>query len=74
MVKPLQEIHFFLMPDGMWRDVEGHILADVLASYDIIVDDRAEFIRLKDYERKLTIYYRVWGGKISLTIWRLLPL
>lgn len=71
MVKPLQDIAFFLMPDGIWRDVEGHILADVLANYDIIVDDRCQFARLYDYERKFIIYYRVYGGKITLTIHRM---
>ena len=70
MVKPLQEVSFFPMGD-VWQDVEGHVLADFLASYDIIVDDRTEFARLRDYQRRLSIWYRAGAGKVRITIWRL---
>lgn len=70
MIKPLQEVSFFLI-EGIWQDVEGHILADFLASYDIIVDDRTQFARLYDYERMILIYYRASAGKVVITIWRI---
>lgn len=70
MVKPLQNI-IFRPVDGIWQDAEGHVLADVLASYDIIVDDRCQFARLYDYERRLVIYYRASAGKVLLTCWRM---
>lgn len=70
MIKPLQDI-IFRPVDGMWQDAEGNIMADVLASYDIIVDDRTQFARLYDYERMLRIYYRASAGKVTLTIWRI---
>ena len=70
MAKPLQEVKFFPI-DGMWRDAFGNILADFLAKYDIIVDDRCQFMRLYDYQRKLCIYYRASAGKVELTLWRI---
>ena len=69
MTRPLKETNFYLMPDGIWKDMSGRILADVLAEYDIIVDDRTRFARLYDYERGICIYYRVWGGRIQITLW-----
>ena len=71
MIKPLQEV-IFRPIDGIWRDAEGCVLADLLADYDIIVDDRCQFARLYDYERRLIIYYRASAGKVTLTIWRML--
>lgn len=70
MVKPLQDIAFFKMGD-CWQDVEGHILADFLSLYDIVVDDRCQFARLYDYERMICIYYRAFAGKVQITIWRI---
>lgn len=73
MVKPIHDYQFRLV-QGVWRDVlgnNGDILANVLEDYDIVVDDKAEFIRFKDYERGYSIYYRAFGGKITLTIWKL---
>ena len=70
MHKPLQDIRFRPV-DGIWQDAEGHVLADVLASYDIILDDRTQFARLYDYERELVIYFRAAALKATLTIWRM---
>lgn len=70
MIKPLQEITFRPV-SGMWVDAEGHVLADVLASYEIVVDDRCEFARLKDYERMIEFFYRANARKITLTCWRI---
>ena len=71
MAKPLKEM-IFRPIDGIWRDCSnGAVLADVLNEYDIIVDDRAEFIRLRDYDRNVSIWYRASAGKITITIWYL---
>lgn len=70
MVKPLQEVSFFPI-GGMWQSAEGLVLADFLALYDIIIDDRTQFARLYDYERKLSIWYRAGAGRVRITIWRL---
>ena len=71
MIKPLQDITFHQMGE-MFMDAEGHVLADVLSSYEIVVDDRCQFARLYDYERMICIYYRASARKVRLTIWRLL--
>lgn len=70
MTKPLLEI-IFRPVDGIWQDAEGHVLADVLASYDIIVDDRTQFARLYDYERMICFFFRSYAGKVTLTLWRI---
>ena len=70
MMKPLQDVSFYPI-EGIWRDVYGNVLADFLASYDLVIDDRMEFARMHDYERKITIWYRASAGKVRITIWRL---
>lgn len=73
MNKPVHE-YIFRCVDGIWRDVAGNgdILADVLRRYDLLVDDKAVFIRFKDYERGVYIWYRAYNeAKITLTVWRL---
>lgn len=70
MIKPLQTFNFFLM-EGIWKDVDGHILADILALYDLVIDDRTQFARLYDYQRMILFYFRASAGKISLTLWRI---
>ena len=73
MEKPIHK-YVFRNVDGIWRDVAGNgdILADVLIRYDLVVDDKAEFIRFKDYERGIYMWYRAYNeAKITLTVWRL---
>lgn len=73
MVKPIAEFQFREI-GGLYRDVlakEGKVLADVLQEYDLIVDDKAEFIRFKDYDKGLAIWYRSYGGQVTITIWKL---
>lgn len=70
MVKPLQEL-IFREIGGIWQDAEGNILADILASYEIIVDDRTQFARLYDYERMICFFYRADARKVTLTLWRI---
>ena len=53
--------------DGIWQDPQGKVLADVLSEWEIIVDDRTQFARLYDYDRGWCIYYRVAGGRITLS-------
>lgn len=69
MRKPIKEF-IFRGIDGMWRDCSsGVVLADVLAEYELLIDDRTQFARINDYERGLSIWYRANGGKITLTFW-----
>ena len=69
MVKPLKEFIFRPMPN-VWMDAGTcRILADVLAEYEIIVDDRTQFARIYDYERNILFYYRASAGKVQLTLW-----
>ena len=71
MTKPLREM-IFRDIDGIWRDCStGAVLADVLSEYDIMVDDRAEFMRLRDYDRNVSIWYRASAGRVKITIWKL---
>ena len=71
MTKPLHEM-IFRPIDGIWRDCStGAVLADVLSEYELVIDDRAEFIRFRDYQRNVSIWYRASAGKISITIWQL---
>ena len=58
--------------DGIWRDCSnGAVLADVLDEYELVIDDRAEFIRLRDYRRNVSIWYRAGSNKVTITIWSL---
>ena len=71
MKKPLQEM-IFRPIDGIWQDCSsGAVLADVLNEYDMLIDDRSEFIRLHDYDRNVSIWYRASAGKVKITIWQL---
>lgn len=57
---------------GTWTDAStGRVLADVLAEYEIIVDDRTEFARIRDYERNILIFFRASAGKVTITIWEM---
>lgn len=73
MVKPLKQFKFYHI-GGTWRDIateDQPTLADVLAQYDLIVDDKCEFARFRDYERGHSVWYRASAGKITLTFWKL---
>lgn len=71
MAKPLKEMIFRCI-SGIWQDASTQrVLADVLAEYDIVIDDRCEFARIKDYARNVSIWYRASAGKVTLTIWKL---
>ena len=72
MKKPIHSYQFRLI-DGMWRDVkaDGGVLADVLAQYSLEIDYRTEFARIKDHELDLSFWYRAYGGKIELEIYKI---
>lgn len=71
MEKPFRE-YIFRQIGRLWRDAaSGRVLADVLAEYNIIVDDRTQFARLYDFSAGVKIYYRAAAGKVSLTIWEI---
>ena len=71
MVKP--KLFLVFRPvDGLWRTADDVILADFLAGRGMIIDDRAEFVRMKDYDAHEYIWYRAYGSqKITITIWDL---
>lgn len=54
---------------GIWTDAgTNSVLADVLAKYDIVIDDRCQFARLYDYDRGILFYYRASAGCVKLTL------
>lgn len=70
MSNPLHYYQFRFV-GGMWRDVAGNgdVLADVLSEWEIEIDYRTQFARLKDYERGLEFLFRAWTcAKIELTV------
>ncbi len=71
MVKP--KLFLVFRPvEGLWTSAEGIVLANFLAERGMIIDDRAEFVRMKDYDAHEYIWYRVCGSqKITITIWDL---
>lgn len=71
MVKP--KLFLVFRPvEGIWTSAEGIVLANFLAERGMIIDDRAEFVRMKDYDAHEYIWYRVCGSqKITITIWDL---
>ena len=71
MTKPLREM-IFRPIDGIWQDCSnGAVLADVLTEYELVIDDRAEFIRFRDYKRNVSIWYRACAGKITIVVWKI---
>lgn len=74
MVKPKLNL-VFRPVDGIWTSAEGIVLANFLAERGIVVDDRATFVRMTDYDTNESIWYRVCGcQKITITIWDITPL
>lgn len=58
--------------EGMWLSADDILLADFLAGRGLVIDDRTEFARIKDYESHEYIFYRAYGAlKITITIWHL---
>lgn len=73
MTKPI-ESYIFHPINGVWTDVLGKehlILADVLMSYDILVDDRTQFMRLYDYDRGIIIWYKSHAMVVEITIFNM---
>lgn len=73
MSKPLHYYQFRFV-GGMWRDVagDGGVLADILSEWEIEIDHRTQFARLKDYERGLQFLFRAYScAMIELTISKL---
>lgn len=72
MTKPLKQI-IFVPANGVWQDVAGDsgTLADTLARYDIILDDKTEFARIRDYENNLYILIKCGAMKVTMTIWQM---
>lgn len=71
-VRPIHEYRFRCI-DGMWREIteDAGILADVLGRWELDFDYRIQFARVYDYDRGICIWYRVDGGLITLTLWKI---
>ena len=74
-LKPLCKMTFRNV-GGMWRRVDSRepqppTLAEVLKEFDLQIDDRTEFARIKDYENQLEFKFLQYGGTITLTIWKM---
>lgn len=70
MSKPLHYYQFRFI-DGLWRDVAGNggVLADVLTLWELEIDYRTQFARIKDFETGLEFTFRAWTcAKIELTV------
>lgn len=64
----------FRLIDGMWRDVLNHeqkTLAQVLQEYGLLVDDRAQFCRLYDFDLELEFKYRAHAARVELFVYSL---
>lgn len=73
MVQPLKT-YVFRPVDNAWVDVkgDGELLADVLDYYDLVIDDKCEFARFRDFERNIEIWYRMRAALcISIDVWAL---
>lgn len=72
MNKPLHSYRFRQI-EGIWRDATANagILADFLAAHNLLIDDRTEYARIKDYEEGMCYWYRVDGGLITIDIWKI---
>lgn len=65
----------FRQVGGMWRRVDSQAntpptLADTLKELELIVDDNAQFIRIKRYYKEFneTIVYKADYGKVTIDI------
>lgn len=75
MPKQNVKIILFRQVEGIWQDVAGEsgTLADTLERLNIIIDDCTEFARIIKYSENkhapnLQIYYRTYGGSITITL------
>lgn len=71
-IKPIRMI--FQEVGGMWRRIDSQepkppTLADTLKELNIVIDDKTEFARIRDYLYNNYIFYRNNGGKIIIEIW-----
>lgn len=72
MNKPLRE-YTFRPINGVWQDQTGtgKTLAEILKLYELLIDDKCEFARFKDYQTDTEIWYRATALKITITIWQI---
>lgn len=68
---PNKEEHIFKCIGGKWLGISagdsGLILSDYLDTLGILIDECTQFARII-YNEYTRIYYRVYGGKITITI------
>lgn len=74
-MKTKPRTYIFKQVEGIWLDItagdSAKSLADTLESLNIIIDDKCEFARFKNYQTEQLILYKVWEGKITIDIWHL---
>ena len=70
MTKPLKTL-IFRPINGIWTETRENAgtLADFLAAYSLVIDDRMQFGRFYDYDAGYCIYYRASAGKVSIEFW-----
>lgn len=72
MSKPLHSFRFRQI-NGIWQDTTENAgtLADFLGARNLLIDDRTQFARIKDYQEGISYWYRVDGGLITIDVWPL---
>lgn len=68
-----EEKKIFKQVEGIWRNITGDsaTLAETFERLGIIIDDKCEFARFRDYENNRYIIYRAALGEITIAIWKL---
>lgn len=72
MSKPLHSYQFRQI-EGVWQDTRENagILADFLATRNLLIDDRTQFARIYDYDAGWCIFYRAQAGLVEIQEWKL---
>lgn len=63
---------YIFRPVGeVWQNVTGDsgTLADFLTELGILIDDKTEFARIRNYEANKYIIYRACAMKVIIEIW-----
>lgn len=70
MSKPNRTL-IFRPINGIWTETRENagILADFLAANNLLIDDRAQFARIYDYDEGIEYLYRASAGKVEIEMW-----
>lgn len=63
--------YIFRCVDGRYVNISGdsELLSDVLNALNIIIDDKCQFARFKDFSTNRTIEYRAYTDRIRINIY-----